>query len=250
MTLASPIRQALSKKPKLLSFGKSDVGCVRSRNEDAFAIHADAGLWAVADGMGGHGGGDIASDRVVAALKHTPDSATLAAAKSAVLTALREANAELLERGPREFGAVMGSTAAVLIARENAYCCIWVGDSRIYRLRAGELRLLTRDHRLVQDLVDAGALSEAQARLHPRANVITRAIGAHPVLAFDSVEGRLEQGDRFLLCSDGVSDVLNAADIAESLRRSPIEAAVQHLIQGTLVRGAPDNATALIAAVE
>jgi serine/threonine-protein phosphatase Stp1 len=234
---------------KCLAFGMTHQGCVRAANEDAFLSNVEAGVWAVADGMGGHGGGDIASARVIAALSELGHCGALPLTREAAVAALKQANKDLHARGRNEFGGVIGATVAVLIARGGAYACLWAGDSRIYRLRAGELRQLTHDHRYVQDLIDAGVLSEGEAHAHPRANVITRAVGAAARLDMAMVEGDMRAGDRYLLCSDGLSNVVAASDIADALRRTPLQFAVTRLMQHALARGAPDNVTALAVTV-
>jgi serine/threonine protein phosphatase PrpC len=233
---------------KFLSVGRTHAGCVRSLNEDALLNRADIGLWAVADGMGGHEGGEVASAAVVEALGGISNFSSAYAFRDAVAEALNATNAQLLalaaERG------TMGATVVTLLAHENHYACLWAGDSRAYFYRNGALKRLTRDHSLVQEMVDAGALSEERARAHPRANVITRAVGARENLDLESAFGNLQGGDRFLLCSDGLTGVVTDREIAEAMIRAPLEAAAERLLETALARGAPDNVTLVLIAAE
>lgn len=233
---------------KFLSVGRTHAGCVRALNEDAFLNRADIGLWAVADGMGGHEGGEVASAAVVEALGGVANFSSAYAFRDAVADALNKTNAQLsalaAERG------TMGATVVALLAHENHYACLWAGDSRAYFYRNGALKRLTRDHSLVQEMVDAGALSEERARAHPRANVITRAVGARENLDLESVFGNLQSGDRFLLCSDGLTGVVTDREIANVMIRAPLEAAAERLLESALARGAPDNVTLVLISAE
>jgi serine/threonine-protein phosphatase Stp1 len=152
-------------------FGVEDsYGLVRSHNEDALVERSDVGLWAVSDGMGGHTAGDVASGLVVSALgklgqdRLTPDG---------VREALESVNDDLLARSQGKQDRTMGATVTVLGSNGSSFFCLWAGDSRLYRLRTGTLTQLTRDHRFIQDLLDSGRITEAEARIHPRRNVIT-----------------------------------------------------------------------------
>ncbi|HET9231785.1 MAG TPA: PP2C family serine/threonine-protein phosphatase [Vitreimonas sp.] len=233
---------------KFLSVGRTHVGCVRSLNEDAVLNRADIGLWAVADGMGGHEGGEVASAAVVDALSGVFNFTTAYAFRDAAAQALVEANTKLVELSAER--GTMGSTVVTLLAHEGHYACLWAGDSRAYLYRAGALKRLTRDHSVVQEMVDAGAITEDRARAHPRANVITRAVGAREQLEIDSVFGSIQAGDRFLLCSDGLTGVVTEREIAEHMIRAPLEAAAERLIDQALARGAPDNVSLVLLAAE
>jgi protein phosphatase len=233
---------------KFLSVGRTHAGCVRDLNEDALLNRPDIGLWAVADGMGGHAGGEVASAAVVEALAGVSNFTTAYAFRDAAAQALADANAELIRRSA-ECG-TMGSTVVSLLAHDGHYACLWAGDSRAYLYRAGALKRLTRDHSLVQEMVDAGALSEEGARGHPRSNVITRAVGAQDELTLDAVFGVIQPGDRFLLCSDGLTGVVTDREIADAMIRAPLEAAAERLLDQALARGAPDNVTLIMIAAE
>lgn len=231
---------------KFLSIGQTHVGCVRTLNEDAFLNRPEQGVWAVADGMGGHEGGELASARVVEALESIGVCANAYALRDSAMTALRRANDDLVARGLEQFGGAIGSTVAALLAYRGHYACMWAGDSRIYLYRAGQLRLLTRDHSYVQQMVDAGVIGADEARAHPKSNVITRAVGAGVSLELDAAYGAIRDDDRFLLCSDGLSSVLHEREIAEELHRAPAERAADRLIARALARGAADNVTVVI----
>lgn len=224
------------------SWAASHPGAVRTHNEDSFVDRPDLGLWAVADGAGGHDSGEVASGMLKAALEAIPGG--LSAAELLAQVRLRVASvhealrAEASRRGPR---AIIASTLVVLLARDGHFACLWAGDSRIYLLRRGELVQVTRDHSLVQELVDAGTITAEEAEGHPRANVITRAVGATEELELDKVSNRLAPGDRFLLCSDGLNKTLSDAELAALL--APPEPPADRLIAEALARTASDNIT-------
>jgi serine/threonine protein phosphatase Stp1 len=160
---------------------------------------------------------------------------------SATHTALRECAARKGE------GALVASTVVVLIVRHGHFACLWAGDSRAYLLRDGILQQITRDHSLVQELVDAGEINEADAEGHPRANIITRAVGDQAEsVELDKVIGSVADGDRFLLCSDGLSKVLDDNTILGLLAASPVEETAEKLVDATLDRNATDNVTAVV----
>jgi protein phosphatase/serine/threonine-protein phosphatase Stp1 len=227
-------------------------GAVRDHNEDNYVDRPDIGLWAVADGAGGHEAGEVASAMIAEALSSIPSglsaSELLAQVRlriSATHQALRD---EAARRGPR---ATIASTLVVLLARDGHFACLWAGDSRIYLLRAGQLSQVTRDHSLVQELVDAGTITAAEAEGHPRANVITRAVGANDdELELDKISGRLLAGDRFLLCSDGLNKTLPDGELAEALADNSGISPAQGLIDIALARRATDNVTAVTVDVE
>ena len=225
----------------------TDVGAVRSRNEDSLVARDDAGLWAVADGAGGHGAGDVASQAVAEALAGLPRQLSAAELLAQVRLRLAAVHADLQQRaaaaGPSR---ILATTVVVLLARGGHYAALWAGDSRIYLLRDGALRRVTRDHSVVQEMVDDGTLSEAEAEAHPQANVITRAVGARGELVLDKVSDRILPGDVFLLCSDGLFKALPEALIGERLRAG---ATAQDLVAEAVAAGARDNVTAVVVRV-
>ena len=230
------------------SFAATDAGPRRNHNEDTYVDRPDLGLWAVADGAGGHQAGEVASGMIRSALEAIPPgldgSRLLAEVRGRLLgvhAALRE---EAERRGP---GALIASTVAVMLARGDHFAVLWAGDSRIYLLRNGVLSQITRDHSLVQEMVDAGALSAAEAERHPHANIITRAVGAgEDGLVLDKLTGTGLPGDRYLLCSDGLSKTLPEAEITALLGAPDNETPAQRLLAAALAREATDNVTALV----
>jgi serine/threonine protein phosphatase PrpC len=235
---------------KYLSIGATNVGCVRTLNEDAFLDRPDIGLWAVADGMGGHEGGEVASQAVVDALHSVDSFGSAYTYRHGVSEALQGVNNALIAYAEERMSGPVGATVVSLLVHEGHYACVWAGDSRAYLYRDNQLRRLTRDHSLVQELVDKGQVRPDQARSHANANVITRAIGARAELELDAVHGAIRPGDRFLLCSDGLTSVVDDREIADILLRPPLQGAVDRLIQRALSRGAPDNVTAVLVGAE
>ena len=229
------------------SAARTHVGTVRRRNEDAVLERAEIGLWAVADGAGGHERGDYASARIITALRHLDASMSGLSLVEEVKGSLAEVNREVRAKaatiGPN---ALIGSTVAVLLIWGDQYCCLWAGDSRLYRMRASQLRQLTRDQSHVQDLVDRGEILPEAAASHPMANIVTNLIGAFDRLVLEERHDRLEPGDILLLCSDGLSGTLRDTEIARILTGSPLAVAADGLIEQALARGARDNVSAVV----
>ncbi|MBU6499152.1 MAG: serine/threonine-protein phosphatase [Rhodospirillales bacterium] len=226
------------------SWATTHVGTVRAHNEDTYVNRPEIGLWAVADGAGGHARGEVASRMIADALSAIPGGLGAGAMLAEVRNRMSAAHEALREA---ESGHdISASTVVVLIARDSHFACLWAGDSRLYLLRDGHLTQISRDHSLVQELVDAGAISAAEAENHPRANVITRAIGADcDILELDKVISRYAPGDRFLLCSDGLCKTLDEAAIA-ALLATPAEAEpTERLIDAALAHNVRDNVTAV-----
>ncbi len=228
------------------SSSATHTGKVRKVNEDSFISRDDIGLWAVADGMGGHQAGDVASELVTHSLDTVPFSPDIGELLRATRTALHSANSELIAMdGQYEAKRVPGSTVVVLLIRGNDAAVVWAGDSRIYRLRHGQAEQITRDHSHVQELVDQHLISLEEAESHPMANVITRAIGIEEPLDLDVLHLDFVEGDQFLLCSDGLSRVLSMEEIQNLMQTTSLEESVQTMIHTVLVRGAPDNVTVI-----
>jgi len=229
------------------SAARTHVGTVRRRNEDAVLERAEIGLWAVADGAGGHERGDFASSRIIAALRRVDPALSGLSLVEEVKGSLAEVNREVRAKaatiGPN---ALIGSTVAVLLIWGDQYCCLWAGDSRLYRMRASQLRQLTRDQSHVQDLVDRGEILPEAAASHPMANLVTNLIGAFDRLVLEERHDRLEPGDILLLCSDGLSGTLRDTEIARILTGSPLAVAADGLIEQALARGARDNVSAVV----
>jgi len=219
-------------------------GTVRPRNEDSVVNRPDLGLFAVADGAGGHGAGDVASQAVAAALEAIPRGLSAAEILAQVRLRLAAAHADLqAQAAAAGEGRIIATTVVLLLVRGEHFACLWAGDSRAYLLRGGRLSRVTRDHSLVQELVDAGTLTEAEAEAHPQANVILRAVGGSGELLLDKVSGRLVAGDRLLLCSDGLFKAVAEDAIATTLAGGSDADA---LIEAALAERARDNVSAVI----
>ena len=229
---------------RIESRARTDVGRVRPHNEDSHLVRDGDGLWAVADGMGGHEGGEWASGRIVRALEEAELGESLESACAAAAEAIRAANGEILAEA-RERGRQMGSTAVVLIVRGARYAILWVGDSRAYLMRGGRLVALSRDHSQVQEMVARGLMTAEQAIGHPMGHILSRAVGVQAAVEVDSVEGELQGGDVFLLSSDGLHGVAGDADIERQLGRDAPDRALDRLVDLALERGAPDNVTGI-----
>ncbi len=230
------------------SWAATHAGAVRDHNEDAFVDRPEIGLWAVADGAGGHDCGELASAMIRDALARIPGQLSGGELVARVREAISETHDALralaARRGPHS---MIVSTVAILLAQGDHFACLWAGDSRIYLLRDGRLRRLTHDHSLVQEMVDAGMLRAEDAESHPRANIITRAVGIdEDGLELDKVSDRTLPGDRFLLCSDGLFKALAEPAVATLLGLVHPEASpVQRLLHAALERKASDNVTAV-----
>lgn len=229
------------------SCSHTDRGLIRARNEDALLCDAHRQLFAVADGMGGHAGGDVASAIAIRTLEAAAGPAT----QHALVEAVAAANQTILAtaRENRELEG-MGTTLTVLaVARGEA---VWahVGDSRLYLYREGALRQLSRDQTWVRQQVDAGLLTAEQARSHPYASMLVQALGVKETVQPEVGALTCYPGDRFLLCSDGLTGMLRDPEIAEVLRGSDMcEAAVIELIDQANRNGGADNITVVLVAV-
>lgn len=217
------------------SVARSHVGLVRQINEDRVFDRPEARVWAVADGMGGHGGGDLAAQAIVDALRAATD-ALLPIPAVAMLNALRAANRAIaLRNADRREDA--GATVVALHLDGTTATIAWVGDSRAYLLRDG-VKQLTHDHSLVQELIDAGFVSAAAAQSHPHANVVTRALGVAHAVDIASTCLQVRSGDRILLCSDGLSRSLDASAISAT---PSLERFADTLLGLALQRDGSDN---------
>lgn len=236
---------------------RTDVGMIRSGNEDSFFAHAtpQAGLFIVADGMGGHAAGEVASEMAVQIVARELSSiADLHGdgVRERVSLALREANRAIFERTLAESDKQgMGTTASVLMLSGKRYLIGQVGDSRIYMLRDGGLKQLTKDHSYVQEQVDAGLLTPEQARYHPYSNVITRCVGAGEAIEPDTFAGEVKPGDVFLVASDGLTGMVDDRRLQQLLlSRATARRVVDALITEANYRGGLDNITAIVVQVQ
>lgn len=227
----------------LRSASRSHVGRVRATNEDRVLERPETQLWAVADGMGGQRNGAEAATHVIARLASIAPHSSGYAFLADITRGLQAANEELRTREG-------GSTLVALVLHEDHYACLWAGDSRAYHLHGGHLTAVTRDHSMVQQMVDGGMLTEAERRAHPRAHIITRAIGVGEHLLLDRRFGRVAAGDRFLLCSDGLTGCFEEADLAAHLAGPDLSIAADALLETALARGAPDNVSFILLAAD
>lgn len=222
----------------------SDVGLVRQVNEDACLDSPERGLWAVADGMGGHALGDVASTMVIEAMDDLPPGSSLVDTTGIVRERLQSVNAQLRSVAASRNFFLVGSTVAVLLARDGDCTALWAGDSRIYLARDGVLLQLTRDHSQRTLLQQAGIPGSAHL---PAANAITRAVGADDLLVLDQEDFSVADGDVFLLCSDGLTNEVGEADILRALVPGNCRHAVQALVAMALQHGGRDNVSVVVA---
>ena len=241
---------------KLLHAARTDVGMIRSGNEDNFTVDASdtRGIFIVADGMGGHAAGEVASEmavqiiqRELGGVRDLDDEDVV----QLVASTLKKANRAIHDRTLTEVDKQgMGTTASVLLISGSRYLIGQVGDSRIYLLRDGKFSQLTKDHSYVQEQVDAGFLTPEQARYHPYSNVITRCVGASSDVEPDIYRGEVQPGDLYLVASDGLTGMVDDRRLAQLLNsRAEPDRKVQALISEANGRGGLDNITAIIVQV-
>lgn len=246
----------------LQMMGKTDSGMVRDHNEDCFLVLPDSGIAILADGMGGHLAGEVASamaiDKVthyvLDAFKKAPKAKAASAPGSSyesatLVEAIKVANAAIHEASmsrPEQAG--MGTTIVAAVFHDNTLSVAHVGDSRLYRFRHGTLSLITEDHSMVQELLRRGLMTPEEARTSQNRNLVTRALGIDPLVEVDVSEQQCEDGDIYLLCSDGLNDVLTDEEIAAVLAQHSdnLDFAAQRLIADVNARGGPDNVSIVL----
>lgn len=236
---------------QLISDVKTHKGLVRKINEDACLELADRGVWLLADGMGGHAAGDIASHLVV-------DSVRIAVQQSSVLSvqtisdALHQANTALCQYSAKQLqGNTAGSTVVALLIDKLHFHFLWAGDSRGYLLRSDNLCQITRDHSQINHMIDYGLLSRSEAEQHELTNVITRAVGVNAYLSIDIVSAVWHPGDLFLLCSDGLNKELSDPEICQYLlHHRNLAEANRALLRCTLAAGARDNVSCILVKID
>lgn len=249
---------------RILSHGGTDPGRMRANNEDAYLVNDGLCLYAVADGIGGREGGEVASRFAVETLAaslpdlladkdRTPAAGTAADGRPEI-PALRRTvsriNKKILDAAAKNRAlAGMGTTlTALLLANKRAFIA-HIGDSRLYRLRSGAFAQVTRDHSMVAEQVSAGLISPRQALASPYRHVITRALGIEREDEPDVLEQPVQKGDTFLLCTDGLTDMLDDREITATLAGNPPRDAVQRLIEAANTRGGVDNITVVVVQV-
>jgi protein phosphatase len=221
------------------------AGRVRERNEDSCLLRTDTGLWAVADGMGGHEAGELASRILVEALDTIERPKAARELLDQCECRIFRANQQIMELSHSRGGATIGTTAAVLLVRDRHYACVWAGDSRVYLIKRGAIRQLSRDHTELEELVAAGALSREDAAHWPN-NVITRAVGVAENLELEVVTGSADPGDVFVICSDGLTRHLCNEEILKHASDRNARAACEQMLALALARGGLDNVTVVI----
>lgn len=232
------------------SFAATDIGKRRQFNEDRYAMKPKDGVWVVADGMGGHAGGDFASQAVVDDLQEFEGALTLGDLETRFHDGLAEAHVRMLRVAKALKMEAMATTVVGLLIYQDEFATIWSGDSRLYQMRDGTLKPVTRDHSEARELVDAGVLTPDQARTWHRRNVITRALGVYDHLSAETAYGEVAAGDIFLLCTDGLTEHSTDAELEQILSETTTaQDAVERMIAQTLERGAIDNVTAIVVRV-
>ncbi len=249
-----PDEKNLTKSFSYSSYGITDVGNARKYNEDSMLEMPEAGIWIVADGMGGHDAGDVASQMIVNTFKKIRAGLSLSNYIDTIEDIFITINNKLInkarlidkENGETKRTAIIGSTVAMMLAYDIYCAYFWVGDSRLYRLRDDELRQMTTDHSHVEEYVAWGLMTREEAAVHPHGNVITRAVGVTPNFFLDMDIQEMKKGDRYLLCSDGLTKHIKDFEFHEMLLKGTTETVCKEMIALTLERGAGDNVTAIV----
>ena len=224
---------------------QSHVGLKRSVNEDSILVLPEQSIWVVSDGMGGHEGGDFASRLVVDSIALLPDDLPPGDKMREMRAALQNAHRAIVAEAESR-GSTIGATVVAFMIADGHFVALWAGDSRLYRLRGGEIEMLTTDHSVVAALVLSGQITWDEAELHPQSNAITRAVGVGDDLELDKVHGEILPGDRFLLCSDGLSKYATFAELRRAISNTPIEIISDKLIQIALDGGGADNISVIV----
>lgn len=233
------------------SFGATDIGLHRNYNEDRFASKPEEGVWVVADGMGGHAGGDYASQAVMDDMPSFVGAATLGEYVTRFHDGLAEAHVRMLRVAKALGMKAVATTVVGLLIHEDEFATIWSGDSRLYHMRDGVLSPISRDHSEARELVDSGVLTPEEARTWHRRHVVTRALGVYDHLSAETAYGEVQAGDAFLLCTDGLTEHHSDDDLQTILSNSTTaQSAVETMIAQTLERGAVDNVTAIVVRVQ
>lgn len=222
------------------------VGHKRKVNEDSIIVLPDQQIWAVSDGMGGHARGDFASQTVVDSIAMVDQGLEPASLIKALREALIRAHETILAESEQNDGGTIGATVVTFMVADGHFAAFWVGDSRLYRLQGGTIELLTTDHSMVAALVLAGQMSWDEAELHPNSNAVTRAVGFGDDLELDKIRGEVLPGDRFLLCSDGLTKYATFETLERVLGNEPIETVAETLQQIALNGGGADNISAIV----
>ncbi|HEX5361729.1 MAG TPA: protein phosphatase 2C domain-containing protein [Fluviicoccus sp.] len=228
----------------------TDIGAKRKINEDAVLSRPDIGLWAVADGMGGHAAGDVASQAVIDALLQIKPDSDLPDCVDTIEDKILLVNHNLRRHGQEALGGrTLGTTVVSLFIMDGLGACIWAGDSRLYLFREGELRRISHDHSAVQEMIDSGMITPDQAAHHPHRNVITRAVGGGDKLYPELRVFNVQPGDWYLLCSDGFYNEVSEDVMASLIVQDTLEKSVAMLMEKALMHGAADNVSLIVVKV-
>ncbi len=222
------------------------VGKVRQLNEDSILSLPDQRIWVVADGMGGHAAGDFASQTIVETVAAITPDLPPAERMQALRGALNASHVAVQAESARRGGATVGAAVVALMVTDGHFVAFWAGDCRLYRMRDGQIELLTTDHSLVAELVMTGRLSWDEADLHPQSNAITRAIGVGEEAGLEKIRGEILPGDRFLLCSDGLNKHAGFEVLRRAMAGTPIEIVADKLLQIALDGGGEDNVSVIV----
>jgi len=225
---------------------KTHVGLKRKINEDAILALPEQNIWAVSDGMGGHEAGDYASRLITDSIATIPLGLDPTARMHALRDAVHAAHRIIVQEAEARGRGVIGATIVALMMANRHFVAIWAGDSRIYRLRDGLIDMLTTDHSAVAEFVLSGKMSWDEAEQHPQSNAITRAVGVGDVLELDKIRGEVQSGDRFLICSDGLTKYATFGILQDTLTSYPIETVSDRLIQIALAGGGADNISVIV----
>ena len=222
------------------------IGKVRQRNEDSYLVRPEAGIWAIADGMGGHEAGDLASRIVIEALRGIENPSSAADLLERCEERIAAANLRLKEIGQERGGVIIGATVALLLTFDNYYACVWAGDSRIYVVRQSKIIQLSHDHTEVEELLGKGVITAEEARTWNAGNALTRAIGATEEVELEINSGPMLAGDVFVICSDGLTRHVADEEILLHVDNKLGQEACDRLVALTLDRGATDNVTVIV----
>lgn len=225
---------------------RTHVGLRRKVNEDAVLALPDRAIWVVSDGMGGHEAGDYASRLIADTIATIPEGLDPTDRMHALREAICTAHGLILQEADSRGRGVIGATVAALMLANGHFVALWAGDSRIYRLRDRRIEMLTTDHSAVAAFVEAGTMTWDEAEQHPQSNAITRAVGVGEEIELDKVRGETEQGDRFLVCSDGLTKYATFGMLEKALSEMPLETVTDHLVSVALAGGGADNISVIV----
>lgn len=222
------------------------VGRVRKINEDSILSLPDQKIWVVADGMGGHAAGDYASQTIVDTIAMIEPDLPPGDLMRGLRRTIIEAHDIIRHESETKGQGSIGATVVALILTDEHFVAFWAGDSRLYRFRDGKIEMLTTDHSLVAELVLSGELTWDEAELHPQSNAITRAVGVGDTLELDKIRGDVARGDRFLICSDGLTKYATFSTLETMVLGAPIETIADRLTSFALDAGGADNISIIV----